>query len=103
MRTTLPYKFLFLILALFGITFTSLHSALATRASLPDLAWPQITLTPYQSGFNSPVHITHAGDSSQRLFVVEQSGTIRIIKNNVVLSTPFLDIQERVYYPGFRE
>jgi hypothetical protein len=37
------------------------------------------------------------------LFVVEQSGTIRIIKNNVVLTTPFLDIHERVYYPGFSE
>jgi glucose/arabinose dehydrogenase len=37
------------------------------------------------------------------LFVVEQSGIIRIIKDNVVLNTPFLDIQDRVLFPGYSE
>ncbi len=44
------------------------------------------------SGFNRPVQLTHAGDGSGRLFVVEQNGQIRIIANGVVLATPFLDI-----------
>ena len=44
------------------------------------------------SGFTHPVQITNAGDGSGRLFVVEQPGTIRVIKNGAVLPTPFLDL-----------
>ena len=80
-----------------------LHPSQAATASLPNIDWPQISLISYQIGFTSPVHLTNAGDGSQRLFIVEQNGIIRIIKNNVVLSTPFLDIQDRVLFPGFSE
>ncbi|MCP5094031.1 MAG: glucose dehydrogenase [Chloroflexi bacterium] len=41
-----------------------------------------------------PSYLTHAFD--ERLFVVEQAGTIRIIENGALLPTPFLDIQDRV-------
>lgn len=44
------------------------------------------------SGFTRPLFVTHAGDGSGRLFVVEQGGRIRIIQNGAVLPTPFLDI-----------
>jgi uncharacterized repeat protein (TIGR01451 family) len=44
------------------------------------------------SGFTHPVQITHAGDGSGRLFVVEQPGTIRIIDRGTVRDIPFLDI-----------
>jgi glucose/arabinose dehydrogenase len=44
------------------------------------------------SGFSSPVGVYNAGDESGRLFVVEQTGKIRIIKNGVTLATPFLDL-----------
>ena len=47
------------------------------------------------SGFNFPVHINHAGDGSNRLFVAEVGGRIRIVKNGAVLPTPFLDISSR--------
>ena len=57
---------------------------------------PQISLASPISGFTSPVHITHAGDASGRLFVVEQPGRIRIVKNGQLLTTPFLDISNRV-------
>lgn len=62
--------------------------------------WPEIQLVPIQSGFDDPVHITHAGDGSNRLFVVEQDGVIRIIKNGTIVSTPFLDITDRVKFIG---
>lgn len=56
---------------------------------------PTIVANPVESGFSSPVAIANAGDN--RLFIVEQSGTIRIIdSNSTVLSTPFLDITDRV-------
>jgi glucose/arabinose dehydrogenase len=63
--------------------------------------------------FRSPVFLTSPpGDS--RLFVVEQAGRIRIVKDGKVLPIPFLDISERVrsggeqgllsmaFHPGYR-
>jgi hypothetical protein len=47
-------------------------------------------------GFSHPTHLTHAGDGSGRLFVVEQAGQIWILHNGKRLSNPFLDIRERV-------
>lgn len=47
-------------------------------------------------GLTSPVFATHAGDGSGRIFIVEQPGMVRIIEDGQLLSTPFLDIQERV-------
>jgi glucose/arabinose dehydrogenase len=44
------------------------------------------------SGFNRPIFVTHAGDGSDRLFVVEQGGLIKVIKNGQILSTPYLDL-----------
>jgi glucose/arabinose dehydrogenase len=46
------------------------------------------------------VHITHAGDGSGRLFVVEQAGTIRILQDGGLLAEPFLDITDRVVSGG---
>jgi glucose/arabinose dehydrogenase len=103
MHTVSPIKRFVQTLLLLGIISGLLLPPRAATASLPTVVWPQIILTPYQSGFTSPVHLTHAGDGSQRLFVVEQSGIILIIKDNVVLSTPFLDIHERVLFPGSGE
>jgi uncharacterized repeat protein (TIGR01451 family) len=62
--------------------------------------WPEIELVEIKTGFNYPVHITHAGDNSGRLFVVEQDGLIRIIKNGTLLATPFLNITGRVQFNG---
>ena len=54
------------------------------------------------SGFDHPVHLTHAGDGGGRMFVVEQQGIIRIIKGGSVLPSPFLDIAGKVLYGGER-
>jgi hypothetical protein len=43
------------------------------------------------SGFSSPVFLAAPPGDTERLFVVEQAGLIRIIKNGTVLATPFLD------------
>jgi glucose/arabinose dehydrogenase len=53
---------------------------------------PAVTLRPVASGLSAPVELAHAGDGSGRLFIVEQGGLIKILKNGAVLATPFLDI-----------
>lgn len=59
-----------------------------------------ITLTRLAGGFSQPTTITHAGDGSGRLFVVEQGGTIRFIRNGAVSPTPFLNISSLVTPTG---
>jgi glucose/arabinose dehydrogenase len=61
---------------------------------IPDPAaytWTQVV-----SGITSPTDIKNAGDASGRLFIVEQPGRIRILKNGQLLDAPFLDITDRV-------
>ncbi len=51
-------------------------------------------------GFERPVHVADPGDGSGRLFVVEQAGRIRIVRDGEVLPEPFLDIVEIVESGG---
>lgn len=48
------------------------------------------------NGLTSPVYVTHAGDGSGRIFIVEQPGSVRIIQDGSLLPNPFLDIREIV-------
>ena len=54
------------------------------------------------SGLSSPVLVTHAGDGSGRLFVVEQPGVIKVLASGSATPTVFLDIKGRVLYGGER-
>jgi glucose/arabinose dehydrogenase len=54
-------------------------------------------------GLTEPVFVTHAGDGSNRLFVVEKAGTIRIVTGGQVQSTPFLDIRSLVESDSFEQ
>ncbi|MFZ5660181.1 MAG: PQQ-dependent sugar dehydrogenase [Pseudomonadota bacterium] len=51
-------------------------------------------------GLQSPVYVTHAGDGSGRLFILEQPGRIRIVQQGRLLPTPFLDITKQVRAGG---
>ena len=53
-------------------------------------------------GLRNPVFVTHAGDGSARLFVVEQPGRIRIVANGTLAPAPFLDIAPRLLSGGER-
>lgn len=55
-----------------------------------------IELEQIASGVISPNYLTHAGDGSNRLFVVQQPGQIGIIENGGLLATPFLDVSSRL-------
>jgi glucose/arabinose dehydrogenase len=43
-----------------------------------------------------PTQITNAGDNSSRLFIVEQTGRVRVVKNGRIKLTVFLDIARKV-------
>ncbi len=64
--------------------------------------WPEVVLTPFLSGLDTPVQLTHAGDGSGRLFVVEQRGRVLVVREGVLEPEPFLDIRERVSCCGER-
>ena len=70
-------------------------SALTTvnsPSSLTPLDPTKVFFQEVASGLTNPIFITNAGDGSGRIFIVEQTGFIRILKNGTLLSTPFLDI-----------
>ncbi|HJQ54979.1 MAG TPA: PQQ-dependent sugar dehydrogenase, partial [Gemmatimonadaceae bacterium] len=61
-----------------------------------------LKLSPFvSSGLSSPVFLTQPLDDG-RIFVVEQPGRIRVVKDGVLQSTPFLDLTGRVLYSGER-
>lgn len=58
-------------------------------------AFPNLT-------FDVPVDLQNAGDGSNRIFVAEQSGKIKVFENNpsVTTSSVFLDLSGKVNYEG---
>lgn len=56
----------------------------------------EVTLQLIASGLQSPVGMATANDGTNRLFVMEQSGQIRIVKNGILLEKPFLDISKKL-------
>jgi len=87
----------------------------APPLATPDTPW---TLAPGRpgGGFERPVLVTHADDGSGRLFVVEQSGLVRVVRDGVVQPTPFADVRRHLggrsgeqgllglaFHPRFRE
>lgn len=49
------------------------------------------------SGLRQPVGVVHCGDGSQRLFILEREGFVRILTHNLeLLKEPFLDIHKQV-------
>jgi len=77
--------------------FVSLLSLLVLS---PLLLAQTVTLEQVTSGLQTPVAVTHAGDS--RLFITQQGGTIVIWDGTRILPTPFLDIRSLVLCCGER-
>ena len=69
---------------------------------IPSATAPKLELQKTVSGLKNPVYVTHAGDNSGRLFVVEQPGRILVYQNEKLLATPFLDIESKVSFGGER-
>lgn len=94
------FNYRWICVSLAALMLISVSTSITTTAKT-DVTWPtSISLNLIADGFTSPVHITHAGDGSGRLFVVEQTGRIYILQGGNKIGTPFLDIHERVLSQG---
>lgn len=87
----------------------SFDAAIATAVMLAAVsmarmahAQGQTALEQVVTGLSQPVYVTHAGDRSARLFIVEQKGVIRVLRGGELLPTPFLDITPLVLSGGER-
>lgn len=63
---------------------------------------PNLALTVVASGFSDPLDLQTPAGERGRLFVVEQGGRIRIIRNGSVVATPYLDVSDRISSGGER-
>ena len=66
----------------------------------PTAVVPEITRV--VGGLTAPLDVIDPGDDSGRLFVAEQAGRIRIVKDGALVERPFLDIRDRITSGGER-
>lgn len=72
---------------LFGVSGVFAQSE---RTAPPDPT--AFTLTPVATDLARALYVTHANDDSGRLFIVQQNGVVRILLDDALLPTPFLDV-----------
>lgn len=77
-------------------------AALLAWSAAPGAQELSVALEEVASGLTEPIGIAHAGDSSGRLFVIEQPGRIRIVARGTLYAEPFLDVSERISAGGER-
>src|SRR5262245_53402925 len=81
-----PFVFLFLIISVLLANVALLPPSPVQAVTLPaDFIETQIT-----TGLTAPTSFEFAPDG--RVFITQQTGTVRIVKNGVLLPTPFLSI-----------
>ena len=82
--------------------FAALHFSILTNRSFAQPA-PFLIFTPViNSGLTSPVDIVNSGDGSGRLFIIEQTGTIKILSGGSLQPGNFLDISDSISGGGER-
>ena len=62
----------------------------------------RVVLEPAVTGLSTPVYFTSAKDGTNRRFVIEQAGRIRVLQPGSSSFTTFLDITSRVLFNGER-
>lgn len=99
MKTITQLSFLFLLGGVVSCNQSSSDSPSVTID--PNATW-QITDAFPNLSFSSPVELKPAGDGTNRLFVLEQSGIIKVFRNEktVAQSETFMDISSRVSSGG---
>ena len=76
--------------------------AASCAAGAPVAGIPALTARLVASGLRNPLDLQAAASDRERLYVVEQGGRIRVIRNGQLQPTPFLDVSERISSGGER-
>ena len=63
-------------------------------------AQPTLSFSSFITGLTKPVDIVNAGDGSNRLFIVQQSGQVKIYSGGSILASPFLNMSSLITYDG---
>jgi glucose/arabinose dehydrogenase len=87
---------------LLALALAASHSAACgdtTAASPPD-GTASVGLQEVASGLSFPLYLTAPPGDTHRLFIVEKGGAIRVVKDGVLLPTPFLDLTGHVSTGG---
>ncbi|MFN8544411.1 MAG: PQQ-dependent sugar dehydrogenase [Candidatus Binatia bacterium] len=79
-----------------------LENASALCAGVPTTSGTGLDSVLVAGGLTRPVHVTAPPLDPRRLFVVEQDGLVRVVRDGVLLPTPFLDVTGDVSCCGER-
>ena len=60
----------------------------------------QLTIVRVTGGLSGPLGVTHAGDGSGRIFVVQRGGRVRVVKSRTLQPGYFLDVGSRIVAGG---
>jgi glucose/arabinose dehydrogenase len=77
-----------------------LAAACSSSATAPDPSGGGLELV--ADGLDAPLLVTYAPGDTERIFVVEQTGRIRVVRNGTLLTEPFLDIASQTSTGGER-
>lgn len=80
----------------------SIASPSASASQIPTAAAepPRLSIEPVLDGLDSPVDLAWRPTDGASMFVVEQSGRIRIVRDGALVERPFLDIADLVTAGG---
>jgi glucose/arabinose dehydrogenase len=81
-------------------TRTRFFVCLSALLFFPHVLFAAIQLTQIVSGLSSPTFVGNAGDGSNRLFILEQAGVIKVLHQGSSTPTVFLDIHTKVVMNG---
>jgi len=104
----MPYHYIpiILLLALLSPAFTTtLPVSYGSRVYSVESKKLHINIQMVARGLTSPVGLASPADGSGRLFILEQPGRIKILKNGNLLPKPFLDLSSKIgsLNPGYSE
>jgi glucose/arabinose dehydrogenase len=83
-----------------AVLLLGLPMTLAAGSEGPALALEQVGLELVAGGLDTPTGLVSAGDGSRRIFVLEQPGVIRVIRQGTVETEAFLDLSGEVVVGG---
>lgn len=87
-------KFLSYFAAVIAVT-TALVLSTLSQASAPYT----MRLQPFLTGMSRPILIRNANDGSKRLFIVQQTGIIKVLQPGQTTPTDFIDLSSKIVVP----